>query len=197
MREFSYGKQYEESRHDDHAQSTDAVGGTCRVYRDGHGSNRQPHNGALHRVDGRRHALVPVRAERRPLPPSGPRRCLHARRLGGHRGRVDRRRRDGCGKSSIMSVISAYSQGLPFALVCPGQLYRPTDPIIAAIMVAAASPIRTPLDLQGKTVAVSAVGDISYLGLRALIDARGGDSSTVHGSSCRVPRCRIPSKRVA
>jgi NitT/TauT family transport system substrate-binding protein len=83
------------------------------------------------------------------------------------------------GKSSIMSVISAYSQGLPFALVCPGQLYRPTDPIIAAIMVAATSAIRSPLDLQGKTVAVSAVGDISYLGLRALIDARGGDSTTV------------------
>lgn len=82
------------------------------------------------------------------------------------------------GKSSIMSVISAYSQGLPFALIAPGQLYRPTDPIIAAIMVAANSPIRTPLDLQGKTIAISAVGDISYLGLRAMIDARGGDSST-------------------
>jgi NitT/TauT family transport system substrate-binding protein len=84
------------------------------------------------------------------------------------------------GKSSIISVISAYSHGLPFALVAPGQLYRPTDPIIAAIMVAANSPIRTPLDLQGKTVAISAIGDISYLGLRAMIDGRGGDSSTVH-----------------
>ena len=83
------------------------------------------------------------------------------------------------GKSSIMSVISAYSQGLPFALVCPGQLYRPADPVIAAIMVAANSPLRTPLDLQGKTVAISAVGDISYLGLRGLIDARGGDSGSV------------------
>jgi len=83
------------------------------------------------------------------------------------------------GKSSIISVISAYSQGLPFALIAPGQLYRPADPIIAAIMVAANSPIRTPLDLAGKTVSISAVGDISYLGLRAIVDARGGDSSTV------------------
>jgi NitT/TauT family transport system substrate-binding protein len=83
------------------------------------------------------------------------------------------------GKSSITSVISAYSRGLPFALVAPGQLYRPTDPIIAAIMVAASSPIRTPIDLQGKTVAISAVGDISYLGIRQMIDAAGGDSSSV------------------
>jgi NitT/TauT family transport system substrate-binding protein len=83
------------------------------------------------------------------------------------------------GKASIISAISAHVRGLPFALIAPGQLYRPTDPIIAAIMVAANSPIRTALDLQGKTVAISAVGDISYLGIRAMIDAAGGDSSTV------------------
>jgi NitT/TauT family transport system substrate-binding protein len=35
------------------------------------------------------------------------------------------------------------------------------------------------LDLQGKVVACTALGDIGYLGLRAIIDGRGGDSSTI------------------
>jgi NitT/TauT family transport system substrate-binding protein len=82
------------------------------------------------------------------------------------------------GKASITSTIAAFSRGLPFAVVAPGQLYRKDNPT-AGIVVAENSPLRTPLDLLGKVVACSAIGDIAYLGLRALIDARGGDSSTV------------------
>jgi NitT/TauT family transport system substrate-binding protein len=49
----------------------------------------------------------------------------------------------------------------------------------AGVIVAANSPIRSPLDLQGKVVACTAIGDIGYLGLRAMIDATGGDSAQV------------------
>lgn len=82
------------------------------------------------------------------------------------------------GKSSITSIIAAYARGLPFVLVAPSILYRKEVPT-SGIVVAANSPLRTPLDLQGKVVACTAIGDIGYLGLRALIDAHGGDSSTV------------------
>jgi len=82
------------------------------------------------------------------------------------------------GKSSITSLIAAYARGLPFVLIAPSILHRPATPT-SSIVVAAGSPIRTALELQGKTVSCTAIGDIAYLGLRALIDAGGGDSSTV------------------
>lgn len=90
------------------------------------------------------------------------------------------------GKSSITSVIAAYSRGLPFVLVAPGQLYRKENPT-SGIVVAQNSPLRTLLDLQGKIVACTALGDIGYLGLRALIDVSGGDSSTVRWLELPLP----------
>jgi NitT/TauT family transport system substrate-binding protein len=82
------------------------------------------------------------------------------------------------GKASITSIIAAYARGLPFAVIAPGLSYRKEDPT-AGYLVKADSPLRTVLDLQGKTVTCSAIGDIAYLGLRSLIDKAGGDSSTV------------------
>lgn len=82
------------------------------------------------------------------------------------------------GKASITSIIAAYARGLAFAVIAPGLSYRKEDPT-AGILVKADSPLKTVLDLQGKTVTCSAIGDIAYLGLRSLIDKAGGDSSTV------------------
>jgi len=82
------------------------------------------------------------------------------------------------GKASITSIIAAYARGIPFTIIAPGLSYRKEDPT-AGILVAANSPLKTPLDLQGKVVTCSAIGDIAYLGLRALIDTHGGDSATV------------------
>jgi NitT/TauT family transport system substrate-binding protein len=82
------------------------------------------------------------------------------------------------GKSSITSLIAAFARGLPFVLVAPSILHRPATPT-SSIVVAAGAPIKTALELQGKTVSCTAIGDIAYLGLRALIDNAGGDSSTV------------------
>jgi NitT/TauT family transport system substrate-binding protein len=83
------------------------------------------------------------------------------------------------GKASLASLIAAYARGLPFILIAPSILHRKEVPT-SAIVVAPNSPLRTPLDLQGKVVACTAIGDIGYLGFRALVDAQGGDSSTVH-----------------
>jgi NitT/TauT family transport system substrate-binding protein len=47
------------------------------------------------------------------------------------------------------------------------------------VMILANSPLKSALDLQGKVVACTAIGDIGYLGLRAMVDELGGDSSTV------------------
>jgi NitT/TauT family transport system substrate-binding protein len=82
------------------------------------------------------------------------------------------------GMASITSIVAAYARNLPFAIVAPSIAYR-KDNATAGIVVAAGSPLRAPEDLQGKVVSCSAIGDIAYLGLRALIDKAGGDSSTV------------------
>ena len=65
-----------------------------------------------------------------------------------------------------------------FVLIAPRRSIDPASSN-AGVIVAVNSPARTALDLQGKVVACTAIGDIGYLGLRALIDGGGGDSSTV------------------
>jgi NitT/TauT family transport system substrate-binding protein len=74
-------------------------------------------------------------------------------------------------------MITAYARGIPFVMVAPSIMYR-RDNATAGIVVGANSAIRTPVELQGKVVAC-ATGGIAYLGLRAVIDKAGGDSSTV------------------
>jgi NitT/TauT family transport system substrate-binding protein len=82
------------------------------------------------------------------------------------------------GKASVSSIIAAYARKLPFYLVAPGLFHRKEE-LTAGICVAAASPLKTVLDLQGKTVSSTGVGSIASLGLRSLIDNAGGDSSTL------------------
>jgi NitT/TauT family transport system substrate-binding protein len=82
------------------------------------------------------------------------------------------------GKSSMSSLIAAYVRGLPFELIAPSAIHQPDIPN-DGVLVATTSPIKSPLDLQGKTVACTAIGDIGYLGIRGMIDRLHGDSSTV------------------
>jgi NitT/TauT family transport system substrate-binding protein len=82
------------------------------------------------------------------------------------------------GKASVSSIIAAYARKLPFYLVAPGLFHRKEE-LTAGICVAASSPLKTVLDLQGKTVCSTGVGSIASLGLRSLIDSAGGDSSSL------------------
>lgn len=82
------------------------------------------------------------------------------------------------GKASVSSIVAAYARGLPFYLVAPGLFHR-RDEVTAGICVVSGSPLKTVLDLQGKTVCSTGVGSIASLGLRSLIDGAGGDSTTL------------------
>jgi NitT/TauT family transport system substrate-binding protein len=83
------------------------------------------------------------------------------------------------GRASLSSLIAAHVRGIPFVLVAPSAIHRHATSVNSAILVATNSQLKTPLDLQGKTISCTAIGDIGYLGLRAMIDAQGGDSSTI------------------
>jgi NitT/TauT family transport system substrate-binding protein len=91
------------------------------------------------------------------------------------------------GRSSPQTIIAAHVRGIPLVIVAPGAIHRQNAVGNAAIIVKADSPLKTVLDLQGKTVSCTAIGDVGYLGLRSLIDAAGGDSSTVKWVEIPIP----------
>ncbi len=82
------------------------------------------------------------------------------------------------GKSSLAPLVTAHARGLPLVLIAPSLMYS-AKKRTSALVVAPRSPIRSPLDLQGKVIGATALGDITSLGLRAIIDGLGGDSSTL------------------
>jgi NitT/TauT family transport system substrate-binding protein len=91
------------------------------------------------------------------------------------------------GRSSPQTIIAAHVRGIPLVIVAPGAIHRQNAAGNAAIIVKADSPLKTVLDLQGKIVSCTAIGDVGYLGLRSLIDAAGGDSSTVKWVEIPIP----------
>lgn len=82
------------------------------------------------------------------------------------------------GKSSLTPLIAAHIRGIPFVLIAPSAIHQAANPN-SAVIVASDASYRSPADLQGKTIACTAIGDIGYLGFRALVDQHGGDSSTL------------------
>lgn len=76
------------------------------------------------------------------------------------------------GKSSLISLITAHQKGLPIVLVAPSSVYDAARPDVAMV-VAKESTIEKPRDLVGKTIAVSALGDLYAIANDAFIDASG------------------------
>jgi len=82
------------------------------------------------------------------------------------------------GKSSPLELFSAHLRNVPLVWVAPASLYRAEAPD-GGLLVAKDSPLRTARDLTGKVVAVTALGDLNTIGVRAWTDQNGGDSSTL------------------
>jgi NitT/TauT family transport system substrate-binding protein len=82
------------------------------------------------------------------------------------------------GKTGLVGLIVARAKNIPFALVAAGGVYTSTAPIVG-LLVKADSPIKTAADLNGKTVAVSALSDIFSLATQAWMDKNGGKPETI------------------
>jgi NitT/TauT family transport system substrate-binding protein len=82
------------------------------------------------------------------------------------------------GKSSLYSLIAAHSKGIPIVLIAAAGVYSSKFPAVG-ILVKTGSPIRTAKDLTGKTIAVQALDDQFATSVKAWVDQRGGDSSTL------------------
>lgn len=91
------------------------------------------------------------------------------------------------GRSSPQSIISAHVHGIPLVIVWPSGVHHQNVLGNAAIAVAPSAPFKSVLDLQGKVIACTAIGDVGYLGLRSLLDQSGGDSTTLKWIEMPIP----------
>jgi NitT/TauT family transport system substrate-binding protein len=82
------------------------------------------------------------------------------------------------GKSSLMALVAARAHNVPIVVIAPGGMYYASNPI-NGLIVKIDSPLRTGADFNGKTIAVSSLGDLYTVGTYAWIDKTGGDWSSV------------------
>lgn len=81
-------------------------------------------------------------------------------------------------QSNIVTLATAHEKGLPFVVVAPAGLYSSKAPT-SVCGVAKNSPITNAKELDGKTVAVSGILNITQIGIDAWLDKNGADVSTI------------------
>jgi len=74
------------------------------------------------------------------------------------------------GMANPVQIGAAIAKGIPLRMIAPASLYslKDADP---NLMVAKDSPIKTPKDLAGATIAISTLGDFNQLSLLGWLDA--------------------------
>jgi NitT/TauT family transport system substrate-binding protein len=82
------------------------------------------------------------------------------------------------GKSSTFGLVLAQAKGFPIMLEAVSSFYSADAPN-NGFVVAKTAAITSPRDLNGKTIASPALGDLSSIVTAAWIDQNGGDSKTV------------------
>jgi NitT/TauT family transport system substrate-binding protein len=83
------------------------------------------------------------------------------------------------GIGNPLPLGNAHEHGLTFKYIAPGYLYDAANPPGTLLVVAANSPIRSAKDLDGKSIAGTAVPSIDTIAASAWMDANGGSASTV------------------
>jgi NitT/TauT family transport system substrate-binding protein len=82
------------------------------------------------------------------------------------------------GQSNIVALASAHANGIPFVLVAPAGYYTSLGPT-TELMTAAGGPIHTARDLDGKTIASSALRDLNWVGIQSWLTRNGADVASV------------------
>lgn len=78
----------------------------------------------------------------------------------------------------ITVAALAREKGVPIVMFAPLALYLSSSPTNAMIVLKS-SPLRRASDLNGKTIAVRDIANMSYFGARAWMDKNGADSKSV------------------
>jgi NitT/TauT family transport system substrate-binding protein len=92
------------------------------------------------------------------------------------------------GFSNVVSLLLAHSEGLPVKVVSNGNNSTGVDGAdFAGLMVRADSPITSPKDLEGKTVAANTLQNIVDTSVRASVRKDGGDPTKVKFTALPFP----------
>jgi NitT/TauT family transport system substrate-binding protein len=83
------------------------------------------------------------------------------------------------GYGNTFTVVQAHAKQIPISLVAPGTLYQ-KQTVVAQLLVASDSPLKTPADFAGKTIGVSSLNDLVTLSVRAWIESAKVDSTKVN-----------------
>ena len=82
------------------------------------------------------------------------------------------------GFGSVIPLAQAHLRGLDFRVIAPAMIYNGTTPV-NVIMAAKSSNVKTGADLNGQTVAVNGLRDLTQYTMQAWIDKNGGDVKSV------------------
>jgi NitT/TauT family transport system substrate-binding protein len=82
------------------------------------------------------------------------------------------------GFGSVVPLAQAHLRGLNFQVIAPATIYNGTTPV-NVIMVGKNSTVKTAADLNGQTVAVNGLRDLTQYEMQAWIDKNGGDVKSV------------------
>ena len=82
------------------------------------------------------------------------------------------------GKASALSVVTAHAKGLPFTVLGNVATYDSSSPDFAMIVLKD-SPVKSPQDLPGKTLAAVSLQDFSTVATMAWLSQQGIDASTL------------------
>jgi NitT/TauT family transport system substrate-binding protein len=82
------------------------------------------------------------------------------------------------GFGSVIPLAQAHLRGLDFRVIAPAMIYNGTTPV-NVIMAAKNSTVKSGADLNGQTVAVNGLRDLTQYTMQAWIDKSGGDVNSV------------------
>ncbi|MGH7756435.1 MAG: ABC transporter substrate-binding protein, partial [Vulcanimicrobiaceae bacterium] len=82
------------------------------------------------------------------------------------------------GEQNVVSMSHAHARGLPFVFIAPAGEYNAAAST-TDLLVAKSSSIANAKELDGKTIAVNALGDLTQMSAAAWIDQNGGDATSV------------------
>ena len=90
------------------------------------------------------------------------------------------------GSSVVGSAASARARNLPVRFIAPAGMWLAATPT-ARMVTVAGSPLKTPKDFVGKTIAVTGLNDLTFYAVKAWLDAGGVNPDSVKYLELPVP----------
>jgi NitT/TauT family transport system substrate-binding protein len=83
------------------------------------------------------------------------------------------------GYATVMTLAAAHAKKIPFTIVAAANAFDVSQPP-GGMLMSASKDVRTGKDLNGKTIGSPGLNTLGEYGVRAWVDAGGGDASTLH-----------------